>query len=165
FFLSRSISLACVCLFVLVKFNHSWSREIWLICLMGGWILLELTALILFSIEYGRYSKLPQALARSIHIILATMSLWGVAIIQITAIIYSFAVLKWIAILELVKVILIVIFAMVPEIPTPLELAYIAPVTSQAAAVGVIPFTARFRLGESRLLLGDGTLSRRSALY
>lgn len=70
--------------------------------------------------------------------------------IQITAIIYSFAVvirkeswLKWVAILELVEVTLIVIFAMVPEIPTPLELAYITPFTSQAAAIGVILFASR----------------------
>ncbi|KAH7146041.1 hypothetical protein EDB81DRAFT_933732 [Dactylonectria macrodidyma] len=149
-YMMSSLSLFCVCLFVYVKFNHSWSRETYLVCLIVGWAMLELAALILFSLEHSQHTQLPEVLAGSIHIILDTMSLWGVAIIQILAIIYAFAVatrkeswLKWVAILECVEVTLIVIFAMVPEVPTPLELAYIAPFTSQAAAIGVIFFASR----------------------
>ncbi|KAH6881165.1 hypothetical protein B0T10DRAFT_411430, partial [Thelonectria olida] len=72
------------------------------------------------------------------------------AMIQIAAIIYSFAVVtmkeawwRWVAILECVEVTSIVLFALRSEIAAPLELAYIAPFTSQAATIGVIFFTSK----------------------
>lgn len=82
-YMMSSLSLFCVCLFVYVKFNHSWSRETYLVCLIVGWVMLELAALILFSLERSQHTQLPEVLAGSIHIILDTMSLWGVAIIQV----------------------------------------------------------------------------------
>lgn len=45
--------------------------------------------------------------------------------------------------IECVKVTFIVIFAMVPEIPTPLELTYIAPFTSQATTARAVLFASR----------------------
>ncbi|KAH6881048.1 hypothetical protein B0T10DRAFT_411211, partial [Thelonectria olida] len=72
------------------------------------------------------------------------------AMIQITAIIYSFAVVtmkgawwKCVTILEYVEVTSIVLFALRSEIAAPLELACIALFTSQAATIGVIFFTSR----------------------
>lgn len=70
--------------------------------------------------------------------------------IQITAIIYTFAVVskkeawwKWIALLKCAEVALTVILALSSQIPAPLELAYIAPFTSQATAIRVIYFASQ----------------------
>ncbi|KAH7201184.1 hypothetical protein DER44DRAFT_869526 [Fusarium oxysporum] len=149
-YMTSGLSLFCVCLFIFIKYNHFWSRERHLICLIFGWGLLQLTALILFGLEHSKRSKLPDLLARPLHTILATISMWGVAIIQIIAITYPFAIairkepwLKWIAILQCVEVMLIVILAMIPNISTPVELAYIAPLTSQAAVIGVVFISSR----------------------
>lgn len=82
-YLVAILSMACVCLFIALKFHHSWSREAWLVFLIGGWIMLELIALILFSLEDSQQAKLPRVLSSSIYLILAIMSLWGVAIVQV----------------------------------------------------------------------------------
>ncbi|GKU12612.1 unnamed protein product, partial [Fusarium langsethiae] len=108
-----------------------------------------LTALILFSLQHSQKVELPQQLARSVDTILATTSLWGVAVIQILTIIYTFAVLgnevwwKSAVIVECVEVALILLLALIPQIPTPVELAYILPFTSQTTAVGVIWIASR----------------------
>ncbi|KAM5357023.1 hypothetical protein ACJZ2D_016696 [Fusarium nematophilum] len=148
-YLMSSLTLFCVCLFVFVKFNHSWSREPYLVCLICGWVLLDLAALTLFSLEHSKRGRLPELLSRSLYTVLGTMSMWGVVIIQIIAIIYPFFIaarkeswLKCITILECVEAMLIVILATAPEISTPIELAYIAPFTSQAAAIGVMLFAS-----------------------
>ncbi|CAI6082997.1 unnamed protein product, partial [Clonostachys chloroleuca] len=140
---------------------------VWLVCLIGGWLLLELIALVLLSVEHGQQVKLPLALSSSIHIILATVSLWGVAIIQIVAIIFTFTVIikeecwwKWLIVLECIEVLVVVILAMIPNIPAPLELAYIAPFTSQVATVGILFLASREisfeikRIVDHLLLLG-----------
>lgn len=66
------------------------------------------------------------------------------------AIIYPFAVgnekewyLKCLFIIECLQVTAITIFVMVPETPTPLQLAYVAPFTSQAATIGFILSASR----------------------
>jgi peptidoglycan/LPS O-acetylase OafA/YrhL len=40
--------------------------------------------------------------------------------------------------LQCVEVMLVVILAMIPQVSIPIELTYIAPLTSQAAAIGVV---------------------------
>ncbi|CAI6057984.1 unnamed protein product, partial [Clonostachys chloroleuca] len=157
-YLIASLSLICVCLFVSLKFRHSWSRETWFVYLIRGWIMLELIALILFSLEYSQQVRLPQILSKSIYIILAIISLWGVAILQIIAIIYTFTIIinkegwwKWLIILECIEVILAVILVTIPNIPAPLELAYITPFTSQVAAIGVLFLASRGMSSEKRI--------------
>lgn len=82
-YMTSALSLFCVCLFIFIKYNHFWSRERHLVCLICGWGLLQLTALILFGLENSKRAKLPDLLTRSLHTILATISMWGVAIIQV----------------------------------------------------------------------------------
>ncbi|CAH0055878.1 unnamed protein product [Clonostachys solani] len=149
-YLVAILSMACVCLFIALKFHHSWSREAWLVFLIGGWIMLELIALILFSLEVSQKAKLPRVLSSSIYLILAIMSLWGVAIVQIVAITYTFAVIvkkdwlwKCLVVLECIEVILVVILALVPNVLAPLELAYIAPITCQIVTLGVLYLASR----------------------
>ncbi|KAF4470070.1 hypothetical protein FALBO_3029 [Fusarium albosuccineum] len=144
-YLMSGLSLFCVLLFVFIKSNLSWWQEKYLRSLMAGWVLLDLVALILFAVQHSQRTQLLGALSGSLHIILDTISMWGVAIIQIPGIIYLLAVpikieawVKWIAILECAAVTSIVIVALVPGIPTPRELAYIVPFTSQAAVVGLV---------------------------
>jgi hypothetical protein len=83
-YLVSGLSIIFVSLFTLVKFHNSWSREIYLVCLMGGWMVSELVALTLYSLRYGRNVGFPRALENSIHTILGAMSFWGVAIIQVS---------------------------------------------------------------------------------
>ncbi|CAI6091148.1 unnamed protein product [Clonostachys chloroleuca] len=73
----------------------SMSREAWLVFLIGGWIMLELIALILFFLEDSQQVKPPRVLSSSIYFILAIISLWGVAIIQIVAIAYTIIKKDW----------------------------------------------------------------------
>lgn len=82
-YLIAILSAVCVVLFVFLKRHGSWSRETWLVYLIGGWAILESMSLTLFSIEYSQQVKLPQILSASIYLILATVSLWGVAILQV----------------------------------------------------------------------------------
>jgi hypothetical protein len=83
-YLMSILSLSCLILFVVVKFNAPWSKEIYLLCMVGVWIAFQLTALILFSLQHSQRVELPQQLATSINNILATTSLWGVAVIQVS---------------------------------------------------------------------------------
>ncbi|CAI6088489.1 unnamed protein product, partial [Clonostachys chloroleuca] len=106
----------------------------------GGWITLELIALILFCLEYSQQVRLPKVLSSSIYIILAVISLWGVDILQ-----------KWLLVLECIEVLLAVILATIPNMSAPLELAYMAPFTSQVAVIGVLFLASRAMLSEKRL--------------
>ncbi|KAH7230147.1 uncharacterized protein BKA55DRAFT_526185 [Fusarium redolens] len=148
-YLMSVLSFSCLILFVVIKFDAPWSKEGCLSCLVGVWIPFQLTALVLFSLQHSQTVELPQQLARSVNTILATTSLWGVAVIHIITIIYTFAVLgneiwwKSAAALVCVEVALILIFTMIPQVPTPVELAYIMPFTSQTAAIGVIWASSR----------------------
>jgi hypothetical protein len=45
--------------------------------------MLELATLILFSLEHSQHTQFPEFLTGSMHIILDTISIWGVAIIQV----------------------------------------------------------------------------------
>ncbi|CAI6101435.1 unnamed protein product, partial [Clonostachys chloroleuca] len=157
-YLMTSLSLVCVCLFVSLKFRQPWSREAWFVYLIGGWIMLELIALILFSLEYRQQVRLPQVLSSSIYIILAIISLWGVAILQVIAIIYTFTIIinkegwwKWLLVVEYIEVILAIILVMIPNTPAPLELAYMTPFTSQVAAIGVLFLASRGMSSEKRI--------------
>ncbi|CAI6089424.1 unnamed protein product, partial [Clonostachys chloroleuca] len=140
-YLTTSLSLVCVCLFVSLKFRHPWSRETWFVYLIEGWIMLELTALILFSLEYSRRVRLPQVLSSSTYIIVAIISLWGIALLQ----------WKWLLVLECIEVVLAVILVMMPNIPAPLELACMTTFTSQVASIGVLFLASRVMLSEKRI--------------
>jgi hypothetical protein len=83
-YLMSILSLSCLILFIVVKFNAPWSKEIYLLCMVGVWMAFQLTALILFSLQHSQRVELPQQLATSINNILATTSLWGVAVIQVS---------------------------------------------------------------------------------
>ncbi|CAI6088596.1 unnamed protein product, partial [Clonostachys chloroleuca] len=157
-YLTTSLSLVCVCLFVSLKFRHLWSREIWFVHLIEGWIMLELIALILFSLEYSRQVRLPQVLSSSVYIIVAIISLWGVALLQAIAIIYTFTIIinkegwwKWLLVLECIEVVLAVILVMMPNIPAPLEFACMTTFTSQVASIGVLFIASRVMLSEKRI--------------
>ncbi|KAH6883602.1 hypothetical protein B0T10DRAFT_551329 [Thelonectria olida] len=147
-YLLSALSIFCVCLFIGVKFNALWWREKYLKGLLATWGVLELAVLILFSLENSRGIKLPWVLARSVHNLLVTMSLWGIATTQVTAIIYIFAEAVgqeawWIctATLECVAVVSIVIFSLVRGDSIPIEVAYVIPLTSQVATVLVTAYT------------------------
>ncbi|KAI8680545.1 hypothetical protein NCS57_00336100 [Fusarium keratoplasticum] len=153
-YLMSGLSFFSIYLFALLKGIYSWSRKTPLlcfqVCVIAGWSMLETTALILFSLEHSQPGKLPGFLAGSTPTVLDVMSFWGAAIVQIMAIIYPFAVgsgkewcLECLFILECLEVTVITIFVMVPETPTPLQLAYVAPFTSQAATIGFILFASR----------------------
>ncbi|RMJ00580.1 hypothetical protein CDV36_015869 [Fusarium kuroshium] len=148
-YLTSGISLFSVYLFAFLKRKHLRSRKISLVRFMGLWSLLEIAALILFSVEHNRPGKLPEFLVGSISTVLDVMSFWGAAIVQIIAIIYPFALgagkeswLKWPIILECLEITVIIVFAIVSRNPTPPQLANVAPFTSQAAAVGSILFAS-----------------------
>ncbi|KAH6869574.1 hypothetical protein B0T10DRAFT_523635 [Thelonectria olida] len=147
-YLLSALSIFCVCLFIGVKFNALWWREKYLKGLLAAWGVLELAVLILFSLENSRGIKLPWVLARSVHNLLVTMSLWGIATTQVTAIIYVFARAVgqeawWIctATLECIEVLSIVVFSLVRGDSTPIEVAYVIPLTSQVATVLVTAYT------------------------
>ncbi|KAH7124388.1 hypothetical protein EDB81DRAFT_664845, partial [Dactylonectria macrodidyma] len=143
-YLVSALSISCVCLFISVKFNASWWREKYLQGLVAAWLILELTVLVMFSLENTRTIRLPWVLARSMHKLLVAMSLWGIATTQVTAIVYVFAGavgqdVWWIctATLECVEVVLIVVFILVREDSIPIEVAYLIPLTSQVATISV----------------------------
>ncbi|KAJ0135522.1 Vacuolar calcium ion transporter [Fusarium oxysporum f. sp. albedinis] len=148
-YLMSVLSFSCLILFVVIKFDAPWSKESCLSYLVGVWIPFQLTALTLFSLQHSQRVELPQQLATSVNTILATTSLCGVAVIQIITIIYTFAVLgneiwwKSAAALVCVEFALILIITLIPQVPTPVELAYILPFTSQAAAMGTIWASSR----------------------
>lgn len=87
-YLVSSLSIAFVSLFVYLRPRDPWSEERWLKALVAGWAVLEIVALVLsvVSAQENRQGniELPQALEGSIHIILATISMWGVANIQVS---------------------------------------------------------------------------------
>ncbi|CZR35906.1 uncharacterized protein FPRO_03834 [Fusarium proliferatum ET1] len=148
-YLMSVLSFSCLILFVVIKYDAPWSKEKCLLYLVGVWVAFHLTALVLFSLQHSHKVELPQQLATSVNTILATTSLWGVAVIQIITIIYTFAVLgneiwwKATAALVCVEVALILIIILIPKVPTPVELSYILPFTSQAAAMGTIWASSR----------------------
>ncbi|EEU33804.1 uncharacterized protein NECHADRAFT_89120 [Fusarium vanettenii 77-13-4] len=149
-YLTSGSSLFSVCLFAFLKRKHLRSRKVSLVWFMMVWGLLEIVALILFSIEHSRPGNFPKFLAGAIPTILDTISFWGAAIVQIIAIIYPFAAgigkgswLKWLIILECLEITGITILAMVSRTPPPLQLDNVAPFTSQAAAIGSILLASR----------------------
>ncbi|KAH7186504.1 hypothetical protein DER44DRAFT_681814 [Fusarium oxysporum] len=148
-YLMSTLSLFCLVLSVVIKFNAPWSKEKHLLYRIAVWTAFHLTAMVLFSLQHSNTVEFPRQLARSINTILATTSFWGVAVIQIIMIIYTFAVLgneiwwKSAAALVCVEFALILIMTLIPQVPTPVELAYILPFTSQAAAMGTIWASSR----------------------
>lgn len=83
-YLTAALSIAAVSLFVCLKPRAPWSEERYLRALVLGWALLQIVALILSSIQDSNKVEFPQAIAVSIHVILATISLWGIAIVQVS---------------------------------------------------------------------------------
>ena len=82
-YLMSGISLFSVCLLAFLRRKHLRSWKISLVWFMGVWSLLEIAALILFSVEHNRPGKLPKFLAGSIPAVLDVMSFWGAAIVQV----------------------------------------------------------------------------------
>lgn len=78
-----AFSILFVFTFVCFKFKAQWSKEKLLHCLVGGWAVLETISLVL-SLIHDSNIKLPEALEKSVHLILVTVSLWGLAIIQVS---------------------------------------------------------------------------------
>lgn len=77
------LSLFCVCLLIAIKYNHSWSQERHLVCLICSWVLLQLAALVLFALAHSECATLPEFVEKSLYTVLAAISMWGVAIIQV----------------------------------------------------------------------------------
>ncbi|KAG4269057.1 hypothetical protein FPRO04_12289 [Fusarium proliferatum] len=127
-YLMSVLSFSCLILFVVIKFDAPWSKEKCLLYLVGVWVAFHLTALVLFSLQHSHKIELPQQLAASVNTILATTSLWGVAVIQVSQSLPRER--------DMVEI-------GCSTFPTPVELAYILPFTSQAAAIGTIWASSR----------------------
>ena len=82
--LLSALSTFSVCLFVFLKFKATWSRENYLKGIMIIWAVLEMASLIMFSlIIFGklRFAWFPE---KSVHNLLGIVSLWGIAMIQVS---------------------------------------------------------------------------------
>ena len=86
-YLMSGLSFLSIYLFVLLKAIYSWWRGTRLlcfqVCFIAGWSMVEIAALVLFSLEHSQPGKLPEFLAGSIPTVLDIMSFWGVAIVQV----------------------------------------------------------------------------------
>jgi hypothetical protein len=67
-----------------MKFKAMWSRENYLKAIMIVWAVLEMASLIMFSlVMFGklRFAWFPE---KSVHNLLGIVSLWGIAMIQVS---------------------------------------------------------------------------------
>ncbi|KAH6869805.1 hypothetical protein B0T10DRAFT_467021 [Thelonectria olida] len=94
--------------------------------------------------------KFPGVLADSMHGLSVTLSLLGIAAIQIIAIIYPYATglsneawWRWTASIECVEFTLIIALFLLPQVTIPLEVAYLLPLTSQVTTIVVSAYAIR----------------------
>ena len=83
-YLTSGLSIIFVSVFVFLKSGDRWLEQRWFQFLLVGWALLEITTLVLCIMCDSGKTELPQALKNSIRLILATLSMCGVANIQVS---------------------------------------------------------------------------------
>jgi hypothetical protein len=83
-YLTSVLSITFVSAFFLLKSGDRWLEQRWFRFLLVGWTLLEITSLVLCIMYDSGKTELPQALKNSIRLILATLSMCGVANIQVS---------------------------------------------------------------------------------
>ncbi|KAJ0129021.1 Uncharacterized protein HZ326_27876 [Fusarium oxysporum f. sp. albedinis] len=69
-------------LFIYLKFDAAWSKNTCLVALAIVWIILELLALILFSLQMSGVVKDSWSPQGTMYAILITLSLWGIGTLQ-----------------------------------------------------------------------------------
>ena len=83
-YLTSGLSIIFVSVFFYLKSGDRWLEQRWFQFLLVGWALLEITALVLCIMYDSGKTELPQALKNSIRLILATLSMCGVANVQVS---------------------------------------------------------------------------------
>lgn len=83
-YLLSILSLSFFFLFIYLKFDAAWSKNTCLVALAIVWIILELLALILFSLQMSGAIKESWSPQGSMYAILITLSLWGIGTLQVS---------------------------------------------------------------------------------
>jgi hypothetical protein len=83
-YLLSIISLSFIFLFIYLKFDAAWSKNTCLMALAIVWIILELLAFILLSLQMSKAIKLPRPPLGSMCEVLITLSLWGIGTLQVS---------------------------------------------------------------------------------
>jgi hypothetical protein len=83
-YMTSALCIVFVAIFIYLKPYEPQSRQRLLQLLLGGWALLEITALILSSIHDFSNQELPQVMGRSVHLVLVTLSMCGLVNIQVS---------------------------------------------------------------------------------
>src|SRR4051812_26329206 len=83
-YVTSGLSITFVATFVYLKSCDRWLEQRWFRFLVAGWTLLETTALVLCIMHDSGRMNLPQVLRNSIRLTLATLSMCGVANIQVS---------------------------------------------------------------------------------
>jgi hypothetical protein len=83
-YVTSGLSITFVATFVYLKSCDRWLEQRWFRFLVAGWTFLETTALVLCIMHDSGRTNLPQVLRNSIRLTLATLSMCGVANIQVS---------------------------------------------------------------------------------
>jgi hypothetical protein len=83
-YLLSIIPLSFIFLFIYLKFDAAWSKNTCLVALAIVWIILELLALIPFSLQMSGAIKESWSPQGSMYGILITLSLWGIGTLQVS---------------------------------------------------------------------------------
>ncbi|OBS20575.1 hypothetical protein FPOA_06932 [Fusarium poae] len=150
-YLLSLLSFFCILLFIYVKFDGAWSRNKCLVALTIVWIIAELLALIVFSLQMSGVIKVPWFATSSMYETLVTLSLWGIGTLQVLAVIFPIgtgtyleALAIYVAALECIEVIIVVILIFIPQITVLSEIAcIISPLTSQVMTMAVMYHASR----------------------
>ncbi|KPA39417.1 hypothetical protein FLAG1_07715 [Fusarium langsethiae] len=146
--LTTITSLSFFISFIYIKLEADWSRNKCFKALVVFWVVLELLVLLLLSLLLGGAIALPSITSEALHEVSITLSLWGIAIIQILGVIYPLNLQQserknwaiYAAVLTCAEVTATMAFMAVPEVisisPTLTAIAWVvAPLTTQVVLV------------------------------
>ncbi|KAH7191091.1 hypothetical protein DER44DRAFT_844494 [Fusarium oxysporum] len=164
-YLLSLFSFFCILLFIYVKFDAAWSRKKCLVALTIVWIIAELLALIVFSLQVSGVIKVPWSPTSSMYQVLVTLSLWGIGTLQVLAVIFPIGtgtylevLAIYVAALECIEVIIVVILIFIPRITVPSEITCImSPLTSQIMTMAIMYRASRG--------VGEGSTPRRTVIH
>ncbi|QKD57635.2 uncharacterized protein FOBCDRAFT_139536 [Fusarium oxysporum Fo47] len=145
-YLLSILSLSFFFLFIYLKFDAAWSKNTCLVALAIVWIILELLALILFSLQMSGVVKDSWSPQGTMYAILITLSLWGIGTLQVLAVIFpigkGFDLEIWVmcaVAFECIEVIIVVALIFVPQVKVHSEFACILPpLTSQVVTIAIM---------------------------
>ncbi|KAH7186353.1 hypothetical protein DER44DRAFT_859197 [Fusarium oxysporum] len=145
-YLLSILSLSFFFLFIYLKFDAAWSKNTCLVALAIVWIILELLALILFSLQMSGAIKESWSPQGSMYAILITLSLWGIGTLQVLAVIFpignGFDLDIWAmcaVAFECIEVIIVVALIFVPQVKVHSEIACVLPpLTSQVVTIAIM---------------------------